>query len=77
MITRRSLRPVGIGLAAGSAGAAFAARLLESQLYQVQPHDPAVLLIIALVLGGCATFACLVPARRAAGVDPLTVLREE
>jgi putative ABC transport system permease protein len=46
-------------------------------LYEVKPHDPVVLGGIALLLGGSAIVAALVPARRAATVDPLVVLKEE
>jgi ABC-type lipoprotein release transport system permease subunit len=43
----------------------------------VTPDDPAVLGAIVVLLGASAAAACLVPARRAASVDPLVVLREE
>jgi ABC-type antimicrobial peptide transport system permease subunit len=73
----RALRPSGVGLAAGFLGALLASRLLESLLYEVRPHDPLVLGTIVLVLGGSAVAASLIPARRAATVDPLMVLKEE
>jgi putative ABC transport system permease protein len=77
MVIGRSLRPIGVGLAAGFIGALLASRLLESLLYEVRPHDPIVLTAIVLILGGSAVIASLVPARRAATVDPLVVLKEE
>jgi ABC-type lipoprotein release transport system permease subunit len=46
-------------------------------LYEVTPHDPAVLAVIVFLLGASAVVACLIPARRAASVDPLVVLKEE
>jgi putative ABC transport system permease protein len=46
-------------------------------LYEVTPHDPAVLGSIVAILGTTALVACLVPALRAASVDPLVVLKEE
>jgi ABC-type lipoprotein release transport system permease subunit len=61
----------------GFGGALLASRLLEGLLYDVTPHDPAVLATIVLLLGGTAVIACLVPARRAAAVDPLVILKEE
>jgi len=60
---------VGIGLA-------FAAgRFLESQLFQVDAHDPLVFAAVAAVLVLAALAATLPPARRAARTDPLQALR--
>ena len=77
MVAGRSLVPVGVGLAAGAVGALAASRLLSTLLYDVAPHDPGVLTAILGILGASALLASLIPARRAAGVDPLIVLREE
>jgi putative ABC transport system permease protein len=77
MVVGRSVRPIGIGLVAGFAGALLASRLLDTLLYEVTPHDPLVLSTIVLLLGGSAVVASFVPARRAATVDPLVVLKEE
>jgi predicted permease len=76
-IVARSLVPIGAGLAAGITGALFASSLLQGLLYGVQPSDPLVLGSIAVVLGGAAVMASWIPARRAAAVDPITVLRQE
>jgi putative ABC transport system permease protein len=77
LVLQRSLVPVGAGILAGIAGSLAASRLLSALLYQVTPGDPAVLGAIVVLLGASAAAACLVPARRAASVDPLVVLREE
>ena len=77
MIVRRAVTPIVAGLLSGVIGAAFAARLLATLLYEVQPGDPVVLGSIVAILGTCAVIACLVPAVRAAAVDPLVVLKEE
>ena len=77
MVIARSLTPIAIGLVAGFAGALLSSRLLESLLYEVRPHDPLVLGTMVAVLAGCAVVASFVPARRAATVDPLVVLKEE
>ena len=76
-IVRGSLVPIGAGIAAGVVGALFASRLLEGLLYEVRPTDPIVLGSIAMMLGGAAMLASWIPARRAAGVDPIAVLRQE
>ncbi len=65
------------GLIAGLAGAALLRRLIESQLYGVSPLDPGVLAAVAALLAAAALLACLVPARRATRVDPVTALRQE
>ena len=75
LIVRRATIPIAIGLAAGVFGALASSRLLESLLYQVTPSDPVVLSTIVGILGGAALIATLMPARRAAGVDPLVVLK--
>jgi ABC-type lipoprotein release transport system permease subunit len=76
-IVARSLLPIGAGIAAGITGARFTSTLLQGLLYGVQPSDPIVLGSIAIVLGGAALVASWIPARRAAGVDPIAVLRQE
>jgi hypothetical protein len=65
------------GCAAGLAGAFVAGRLLQSQLYEVHPHDPiAVGTALGVILAG-ALAACAVPAYRAATVSPMDALRSE
>jgi ABC-type antimicrobial peptide transport system permease subunit len=59
------------------AGAHETTRLLASQLYGVKPADPLVLGAVIAVLASIAFFACYIPARRAAKVDPLIALRYE
>ena len=71
------LRPVLIGIALGSAGAAFMTRVLSSVLYHVAPYDPWTFTGAVIVLAAIAAAACVGPARRAALVDPMHALREE
>jgi predicted permease len=60
---------IGVGLAAGLASA------MQALLFQVRPYDPIMFTAIALVLSTTALVACLIPARRASRVDPMTALR--
>jgi putative ABC transport system permease protein len=76
-VVRRSLVPVAWGMVLGVAGAMASSRFLESFLFEVTPYDPAVLGAVALLLATSAFVASLVPARRAAAVDPIVVLKEE
>ncbi len=66
-----------LGALVGLAGAAAAANLLRSFLFQVSPFDPAVLILAALGVFGLALAASVMPARRAATVDPIQALRSE
>ena len=77
LILIQGLMPVVIGLGIGITVALALGRLLRTQLYQVSPHNPALLLTTAIVLGLVALSACLFPARRATLVDPIQALRTE
>jgi putative ABC transport system permease protein len=70
-------RLVAIGLAVGIPASLAATRLLRSQLYGVQPADPLSYAVVAIVLGLVAFVACYIPARRAAGVNPMVALRQD
>jgi predicted permease len=75
MVLRQGLTLVLVGLAAGTIGALFLARLMKEVLYGVSPTDPLTFLAVATVLLAVAVFACLMPARRATMVNPITALR--
>jgi predicted permease len=68
---------VSLGLAIGLGGAAALTRFLKTVLYGVTPTDPLTFGAMALLLAAAALSACLVPARRAARVDPAVALRSE
>jgi putative ABC transport system permease protein len=65
------------GLVSGGLGAYGLARYFSSLLFGVTPSDAATFVGVAAALGGAAMLACYLPARRAAAVDPATVLRGE
>ena len=77
LIVNQGMRPVVIGLAIGIVSAFALGRLLTSQLYEVSSHNPALLAGSTVFLAAIALIACLVPARRAAHVDPIQALRTE
>ena len=52
-------------------------RLVESQLYDVKPTDPATIAVATLILCSAALGAALIPARRASAVNPTDALRFE
>ena len=77
LVVNQGMRPVVIGLAIGIVSAFALGRLLTTQLYEVSAHNPALLAASTILLAAIALIACLVPARRAAHVDPIQALRAE
>ena len=69
--------PVVIGLAAGLAASAFAARAIRQFLYEVDVVDPLVMALVAGILAVAAGAIAFLLARRAASVDPVEALRAE
>lgn len=70
-------RLAAVGAGVGLLGAFGTARLLASQLYEISATDPATFLAVPALLLVISTTACLPAAFRAAGIDPLTALRDE
>jgi predicted permease len=68
---------VGIGLALGIPAAIGAGRLMTNQLFGLKPWDPVMLAIATLMIGGAGLLASVVPAWRAAAVEPMVSLRTE
>jgi putative ABC transport system permease protein len=66
-----------VGTAFGSAGAYLVGRAMQGMLYGVGAMDPTAFIVVALTLLGAALVACLVPAQRAASVDPMVALRQQ
>lgn len=77
MVVREGMAVAGIGLVIGIGGAAAVARVLQSQLPGIQPVDAVAFLLAPAVLAMVALAACLLPARRAAALEPAVALRHE
>ena len=77
LVLQRSLVQLAVGVPIGVLGASAVGRLLQSLLVQSNATDPLVLGTIVVVLVGVAVVACLLPARRAARLDPMVALRIE
>jgi putative ABC transport system permease protein len=77
LVLRRGGVLVAAGVVAGGVVAAAAGRLIESMLFDVSPFDPVAFAAAAAALTVAALAACIVPARRAARIDPMEALRHE
>lgn len=77
MVLGESAGVAAAGVALGIAGAIASGRLLRGLLFGVEAVDVPVLISVAAMLGVIAILAALVPARRAARVDPLSAIRAE
>jgi predicted permease len=77
MVLGSAFGQVAIGLAIGLPAAVGAGKLMTTQLFGVAPWDPVMLMLAALLLAFAALVASLIPAWRAAGVEPMTALRTE
>jgi putative ABC transport system permease protein len=76
MFLRKGVALAGVGIVAGLVFSAAAASMMASLLYRVRPHDPAVFLIVPLLVLAVAVLASYLPARRATKVNPIVALRE-
>jgi predicted permease len=77
LVLADAFRMVGIGLVLGIPLAIAAGRLISAQLYDVRGHDPIALLVATSALAACAYVAAIIPAQRAASIDPMSALRTE
>jgi putative ABC transport system permease protein len=77
LVMREVLALVGSGLVLGLGAAWVLTRYLSSQLYNIQPHDPATLVAAVGILGIVGVLAGYFPTRRATRVDPMRALRYE
>ena len=77
LVLRNAALLLGLGLAFGLIGAWFATRVLKASLFGVGQHDPVTILSVSVLLAICGMIAALIPARRAASIDPMQALRTE
>jgi len=77
LIGGRAATLISFGMLLGLAGSLALSRLIASQLWGIQPTDPATIIGVSLLLIAVALLACFVPARRAIRVDPTEALRSE
>ena len=70
-------RYIGLGLIAGFTGAWMLSTTVKGLLFGIQPHDATVYALVGGLLAGVGLLAAVVPARRAARVDPLVALRHD
>lgn len=77
LVFGEGFRLIAAGVVAGVALAMILSRVLQSFLFEVQPGDPATLVVVGLLFVGVALLACWVPVRRAAKIDPVEALRYE
>ncbi len=76
LFLRKGVALAGVGIIAGVVVSASTASMMASLLYGVRPHDPAVFLIVPLLLFAIAVLASYLPARHATKVNPMIALRE-
>jgi ABC-type antimicrobial peptide transport system permease subunit len=77
MVMRGALVQIAIGLAIGIPAALYAGKLMESLLFGVGKYDPIAYVGAPLMLMLCGVAAGLIPARRAASIEPMEALRTE
>jgi ABC-type antimicrobial peptide transport system permease subunit len=77
MVLGQGLRLTAVGLVVGVAASFALTRLLQTQLFNVKPSDPATMSAVVVFIAAVAFVACYLPASRATRVDPMVVLRDE
>lgn len=77
LILRQSFGQIAIGLLFGLGIAAVLSRGMALLLFETEPWDPVIFGLISAVLAGSGLLASLIPARRAARIDPMEALRYE
>jgi predicted permease len=76
MVLGQGMRLTVVGLVAGLVASFGLTRLLQAQLFNVKPTDPATLAAVTMFIAAIAFVACYLPAQRATRVDPMVTLRD-
>jgi ABC-type antimicrobial peptide transport system permease subunit len=77
LVMKKAALLLALGLSAGLVASWFATRALQSFLFGVKQHDPITIASVCALLAVCGLLAALIPARRAASIDPVQALRAE
>jgi putative ABC transport system permease protein len=77
LVLADGMKLVALGVALGLGGAVLLGRFLEAQLFGITAYDPSTFIFVPLLLISAALAGCLIPARRATRIDPMTALRAE
>ena len=77
LVLRDALLLVGVGVTLGVPTALALSHSVASLLFDVTPTDPVSIGVVVMILFGVTALSCYLPARRAAGVDPIIALRFE
>lgn len=77
MILRQGMKLVCLGVIVGILGGIGSTRLMQKLLYEISPTDPLTFAMVSAVLVGVGMVACLLPARKAARIEPMMALRNE
>ena len=77
LLVGQAAKPILAGLIVGGFASVFLTRTLAGILYQVSARDPLTFAVVPVLLAVGALAACLVPARRALRLDPMTILRKD
>jgi putative ABC transport system permease protein len=77
LVLGQGVKLVGIGIGIGLTGAWALTRVLTTLLYEVRPTDSVTFIAVPVLLIAVAILACWIPARQAAGVEPIVALRHE
>jgi putative ABC transport system permease protein len=77
LVLKKAALLLALGLASGLAASWFATRAISAFLFGVSQHDPVTIASVCALLAVCGLVAALIPARRAASIDPVVALRTE